>query len=256
MQTSPHQAAIPLWAYLMSSVESTLTIDRRFCGPSASGNGGYTCGRLAAFVDASRAVEVTLRLPPPLDTLMRVRTEEARAILLQGQQVVAEAIPADLELDLPTPPSLSDAQDAEHRYLGHHDHAFPECFVCGPDRSTGDGLRIFTGPVNGGTQVAGSWVPDSGLVNAAGRVADEFIWAAIDCAGSWSPMPRPNAPIVLGRFTVEIMDAPEPEQPCIVTGWPIQIDGRKHEVGSALFTAEGRPLACALATWIELRPAA
>ena len=43
----------------------------RYRGPSTSGNGGYTCGRLAAYVDG--VAEVTLRRPPPLDRALTVR---------------------------------------------------------------------------------------------------------------------------------------------------------------------------------------
>jgi hypothetical protein len=32
-----------------------LTIDGRFCGPPGMGNGGYVCGRLAAFVPSPTA---------------------------------------------------------------------------------------------------------------------------------------------------------------------------------------------------------
>ena len=48
-----------------------VTIGRRYRGPLTSGNGGYSAGRLAAFVDAP-AVEVTLRLPPPLERPLQV----------------------------------------------------------------------------------------------------------------------------------------------------------------------------------------
>ena len=48
-----------------------LTIDRRYRGPLTSANGGYACGRLAAYVDAHE-VEVTLRLPPPLAIARRL----------------------------------------------------------------------------------------------------------------------------------------------------------------------------------------
>jgi hypothetical protein len=40
---------------------------------------------------------------------------------------------------------------------------------------------------------------------------------------------------------------------CVAMGWPIERDGRKLLAGSAIFSAEGEPLARARATWIELR---
>src|SRR5450755_4067922 len=48
----------------------SLVIPSRFCGPPGSGNGGYVCGRIAAYVDGP--VTVTLRRPPPLATPMAV----------------------------------------------------------------------------------------------------------------------------------------------------------------------------------------
>jgi hypothetical protein len=47
-----------------------LVIPSRFCGPPGSGNGGYVCGRIAAYLDGP--VTVTLRRPPPLATPMTV----------------------------------------------------------------------------------------------------------------------------------------------------------------------------------------
>ncbi len=48
----------------------TMVIDKRFCGPPGSGNGGYVCGRLSQFIDAP-AVTVRLLLPVPLDTELK-----------------------------------------------------------------------------------------------------------------------------------------------------------------------------------------
>ena len=75
-----------------------LTIERRYRGPMTSANGGYTSGRLAAFVDAP-VVQVTLRLPPPLDRPLAVVRDGERVLLVDGDATVAEAVPATLELD-------------------------------------------------------------------------------------------------------------------------------------------------------------
>jgi hypothetical protein len=45
-------------------MSNAVTIERRFRGPSESGQGGYSCGLLARAIDAP-AAEVTLRAPPP-----------------------------------------------------------------------------------------------------------------------------------------------------------------------------------------------
>ena len=50
-----------------------LVIPSRFCGPPGSGNGGYVCGRIAAYLDGP--VTVTLRRPPPLATPMTVERD-------------------------------------------------------------------------------------------------------------------------------------------------------------------------------------
>ena len=55
-----------------------LVIPARFNGPARSGNGGFVSGSLAEVVPDAlhRAVEVTLRRPPPLDTDLAVTTED------------------------------------------------------------------------------------------------------------------------------------------------------------------------------------
>jgi hypothetical protein len=88
----------------MSSVSfspETITIGRRCRGPEQSANGGYASCRIAAFVDAP-AVEVTLRLPPPLETPLRVERGAAVRVL-RDDDLVAEACAAELDLELPGP---------------------------------------------------------------------------------------------------------------------------------------------------------
>src|ERR1700741_4584486 len=46
-------------------IVTSIVIDKRYCGPPNSGNGGYFCGRLARHI--SGGAEVTLRARPPLD---------------------------------------------------------------------------------------------------------------------------------------------------------------------------------------------
>lgn len=234
-------------------MSDVVVIGSRFCGPRQSGNGGYSCGLCAAPLRAP--AQVTLRLPPPLDTpLQRVVTGE-RAQLLDGDRLIAEAQALPLELEVPRPPSAAEAQAAVARFPAREAHPFPHCFVCGTAREPGDGLRLFTGPIGRDGIVATPWVPGADLADADGRVRPEFVWSAIDCPGSWAVDPRPAQPIVLGRMHARIDALPRAGTPCIVIGWPIARDGRKHEVGSALFGADGSLLACARAIWIALRPA-
>ena len=93
-----------------------ITFPRRFRGPLTSANGGYACGRLATFVDADE-VEVTLRLPPPLDRALEVRRDGDAAVLLDGEAIVAEARPASVDADPPAPVSLAEAEEAVTRHV-------------------------------------------------------------------------------------------------------------------------------------------
>ena len=158
-----------------------ITIARRYCGPPASGNGGYSCGRLAALV--GNPAEITLRAPPPLDAAMRVERTGVGVRLLHGEQLIAEGKPAALDLEVPAPPSRAEALAAGKRFSGLQHHPYDTCFVCGPRRRERDGLRIFCGPWKDG-MVAGTWTPDATLDDGKGFVAPEFLWSAIDCPGS------------------------------------------------------------------------
>jgi hypothetical protein len=77
-------------------VTATLVLPERFNGPPMTANGGYATGRLAAFVESDDAVEVTLRLPPPLGRALAVaRGEDGRAVLLDGEAVASALLGPD-----------------------------------------------------------------------------------------------------------------------------------------------------------------
>ena len=89
---------------------ATLSIDRRFCGPPGSGNGGYTAGRLAALIGGP--AEIRLRRPPPLETEMRVERAGSRLLLMHGDDLIAEGQKTVVELAIPECPSLHEARSA------------------------------------------------------------------------------------------------------------------------------------------------
>jgi hypothetical protein len=230
--------------------EQVFVVDERFHGPPGSGNGGYVCGRLAAYTDGR--VEVTLRLPPPLGVPLRVTVEGEVLTATDGDRVVAEARPAEVTVTAPPPVDPAAAQAASERYPGHSVHPFPTCFVCGPERGA-DGLRIFPGPVDGRDVVTAPWTPAADLADAAGAVRPEFVWSALDCAGAWSLAISPERLIVLGRFSARIDRPVRAGEPIVVVGWPLGIDGRKMHAGTALYDAAGAVVAVAQATWVQLR---
>jgi hypothetical protein len=227
-----------------------ILIEARFNGPASSAQGGYVAGRLAAWIDG--AAEVTLRLPPPLDVAMEVEPASEAVLLRLGAEVVAEARPAHLELQVPEPPGFDEAAATEADFAGWQADIVPTCFGCGTGRPAGDGLRLLSGPIAGRDMVAAPWLPDAGLAGADGLVRPEFLWTALDCPGGWA-INEPGETVVLGRFVVEVHAPVRPGARLVVSGWPLGRDGRKLWAGSALHDAHGSLVAAARATWIALR---
>lgn len=223
------------------SGKNTLTIDRRFRGPLHSGNGGYTAGRLAAFV--AGPAEVTLRLPPPLDRPLTVADEDGRVLLLDGEALIAEARPGAPEVDVPRTVTFAEAEEAATRHVRFAGENFSECFSCGvrPD----DGLCINPGSVPGTDVHAAPWT--------AHDVSPEVVWAAIDCSGAYAVGGPGRGEVVLGRITAAILGLPEEGERCVVIAWPLGEDGRKLYAGTALLGEDGEPLALARQTWIQPR---
>ncbi len=232
-----------------------LVIARRFRGPPTSGNGGYTCGMLAAA--ASKPVEVRLIKPPPLDRRLEVvdDLESGGLKLMDGADAVATATPNTFDLEVPRPPSYAEALAAVGNYEGFQEHAYSDCFVCGPVRQRGDGMRVFAAPVAGRELVAAAWIPDRSLVGADGKVLPEFMWAALDCPGFFATGAAVRGPL-LGTYAARIDRCVHLDASCVVIGWALKHEGRKHVVGTAIFDNFGELCGRALATWIEPRSAA
>lgn len=230
-----------------------LRIDRRFRGPSASGNGGYVAGLLAREL-GGESCSVSLRRPPPLDRELHLRRQTDTVALFDGEELIAVAAAETVNVEAPAAPTLAAARAASRRFAGLTDHLVPECFVCGTDRPDGDGLRIFPGPLEAEPdgQVAAEWVPQADLADGEGHVATEFLWAALDCAGFFALHGR-SGPAVLGRLAARLARPVPAGAPLVVTGWAIRSDGRKHSVGTALHDSAGALLAAAEGTWIALR---
>ena len=231
-------------------------IPRRFNGPPDSGNGGYSCGAVAAHLDAP-AVEVTLRAPPPLERELRAERRDGTVVALDGETVVAEARPAELDLEAPNPVTVAEAieADAGSTYRDAEGHWFPTCFVCGPSRAEGDGLRMFPGLLPDGVRHATLFRPEASLADADGEVRREVVWAALDCPTSapiadWDDR-RP--PSVLARLAVRIVAPLYAGREYVALSWPLDEDGRKRQAAAALYDEGGRPVAMSRALWIELK---
>lgn len=237
----------------------SLIIKRRFRGPPHSANGGYVAGRLAAYVGPS--AEVTLQSPPPLDTALSVRETAESVDLLHGEIVVAAARAATANFMSEPPPDFAAAVAAAARTFPPEAHQVPGCFVCGPARQTGDGLRLQVGPLDAGDSawqgtLAAPWEPPADLADANGTVRAEFVWAALDCPSAYACSSGGGMPpILLGRQTVTIERLPQVNERCIIVAQRQHREGRKYFSNAALIGAKGRYIAHCNAIWIEVTAA-
>lgn len=227
------------WLEEVTSMETV--IPRRFNGPDNSGNGGYSAGSLARFIDGP--TEVRLHAPPPLDRPLRVEETDVGFLAFDGDDRVMEAKETGLDLVPPPPVSLSEAEDATAGFPGWELHGASSCFVCGPDRKYPDGLRIFPGPVAGRELVAAPWTPDIGLGDSNGLVSDTVIWAVLDCPGAWAgraadPEGMPYFP-TLGSMSAVIDEAVHIGERHVVMAWHVATERRKLYTEAVLYSEDG-----------------
>jgi hypothetical protein len=231
----------------------SLIVAHRFCGPPSSANGGYFSGIIACLLNETTTVR--LLKPPPLDTVMTLQENADGVVEVRlGNEVIAQARPGNVPLETPPAPPHIAVVEASTRYTGFDQHPFPTCFVCGPQRARGDGLRIFPGALGQTTLVAAPWVPDESLSRGDAKVKPEFMWAALDCPGWHAVMPDARVAL-LGEFTAHVDRCVHVGESCTVIGWHVASNGRKHEAGTALFDEDGVLCARARALWIEPRAA-
>jgi hypothetical protein len=229
-----------------------MIIPATFNGPPDSANGGYTAGVLARYVSSPVGAVVTLRQPPPLATPLDVTADGTTIAVYDGDRLIASAAPAPEPLSQTVPAvSWAEAMAISQTYPGFARHPFPTCFVCGPQRPPGDGLRLFPGRLPDG-RTASPWiVPED--------VEPTLMWAALDCPGGWA-VPEmgltggatANRPYVLGRMEARVDALPAAGDGCVVMGALLGQEGRKAHVISTVYGPDGAVLALARATWIAL----
>lgn len=238
----------------MDNPRSTVRVAARYCGPPSSANGGYICGLVADAI--GQLVTVRLLKPPPLDAEMSLHADpDGTWHVEHDAQRIVEARPASLD-DLAPPATVSHAaaMEASRRatWSDPAQHPCPGCFVCGPLRAKGDGLRLFAGPVAGESVVATDWIPDTSLAGADDRLPPELISAALDCPG-FQALQTGLKPWLLGEYTCRIDRRVSAGERCVIVGWKIETKGRRSIVGTALHDEAGRLCALARGVWIEPR---
>ena len=232
----------------------TLTIPAFFNGPPASGNGGYTCGRVAELVDAE-VPEVSLRAPPPIDTPLRVVRNANRVALRDGETLVATGGPGELLIDVPDAVPASEIADAQAagRRAWADGHPFPTCVVCGPAREDGFGIVPSALPGRDGLFGA-SWTPGDWSDDGQGWVRPELVWAALDCPTSAPVANFGDGPaMVLASLTARLGCPLRVGEPHTILSWALGEDGRKHWGAAALYDSDGILTCASRALWIELR---
>ncbi|MFF5079964.1 hypothetical protein ACFY36_23170 [Actinoplanes sp. NPDC000266] len=215
-----------------------MLLPRRYNGPPGTGNGGWSAGAFAAAAGArpgGPVFEVTLRVPPPLETELRLD----EGSVLDGDTLVASLAEVEPGLPAVAPAGPAEAEEASRSYPGFTAHPFPTCYVCGTERP--DGLRIFSGPLPDGRTAAPWSVPEGTDL--------PVVWAALDCPGGWAALINGRT-YVLGRIAAEVTALPEVGTTCVVVGAAVEFSGRKALVGSTVYGPEGDRLATARATWI------
>lgn len=240
---------------------TSIIIDKRFCGPPNSGNGGYVCGLLARHIEGS--AEITLRAPPPLGRPLEIlAAAEGGVDLRENGTLLATGRAMPLEVGQIPIVTFSEAEEAACRTSrDERNHPLPSCFVCGPARAHGDGLRIIPGPLpprgeEWPATLASSWIPYSNLAGGDGLVAPEFVWAALDCPTGFASTGarhlgmNGDESILLGRMSARIDNRPRPGERCVIVAWPTGREGRKLFADAALLGPDGELLAVSRATWL------
>jgi len=233
-------------------VPASITIPARFNGPLENGNGGYSAGILAGFLEG--AAEVRLRRPVPLDRELAVeQPAPSRALALDGEDLIMEGRSVEApDVQPPDPVSPEEARAASRRYRGLAEGTFSRCFVCG--RAREDAFGVFAGAVDGRAVVASPWMPPAWTADESGTVRPEFVWAVLDCPTYFALYQDGDLPMsVLAQITGEVRNPVHSGVEHVVIAWPIGIDGRKGHAGSAVLSADGEVLALARALLIELR---
>ena len=220
---------------------TTLEVPARYQGPPDTANGGWVAGLLAEPFGDSATVRLEAAIP--LTTPLRLEVADDESSLWDGDRRLAVGRPSDGP-GAPVDPVPAEAAAATIGPTAAQ-HAFPNCFVCGP--TSPDGLHICAGPVDG-TTVATTWVPDP---ETAGLDEHRLAWCALDCPSGLAAM-RDGTAAVLGTMTARVARPLVAGERLVVVGRHLRTDGRKRFAATALYDDEGHAVAWSETVWIAL----
>jgi hypothetical protein len=235
-----------------------ILISRHFEGPTDITLGGYISGLMSVYLE-SPTVEVTMRKPTLMERPLILDTlTPDRVFLYDGDTLLNEARPVDLEMEIPAPVTLEQAKKAARR---DKVAAFPNCFGCGSARTEDTGLHLRSGPVEGRNMVAIDWTPRASAVGAeeGEQVPEIMVLTALECPIAKAMelgLKKPEETAVLGRMTTKVIDLPRVGAPCFFMGWPIERAGRRIEIAGTLHDEKGEILAMTRLTFVVLKEGA
>ncbi|MFF7357136.1 hypothetical protein ACFZA1_31530 [Streptomyces filipinensis] len=238
----------------MTDIE-TITVPSRLRGYPGVAFGGYVAGVLAGRA-AAKTVRVDFRRPTPVDVPVALaETAGGGAVLTGADGVLAVAVPDELDLEAPEPPSWAEASAAAEAYRAAPPAGAVDCFGCGLDRTRDTGLRLHCGAVPGRDLVAAAWTAGSALADADGMLPAELVWGALDCPGSAAGRLRGSMRegAMTASLTARLLQPVPVSSRLVSYAWVRSVDGRKHRVGAALATARGDLCAVASALWVDPR---
>ena len=233
-----------------------ITISKHFEGPTDLVLGGHISGLMSAHLE-SNSIEVTMKKPTLIEKPLTMDTTTPnRVFLYDGDTLLNEARPADIEVDIPNHITFDQAKNASRR---EETNAFPNCFGCGSGRSHDKGLHLRSGPVEGHRLVAIDWVPPADVVGAkeGEQVPETMLLTAMECpiakAMELDDIRKPNETAVLGRMTTKIFSLPLVGDRYYFMGWPIERVGRRIEIAGALNSENDDIIAFTRLTFVVLR---
>ena len=136
-------------------------------------------------------------------------------------------------------------------FPGSDGHPIPGCFVCGTERTPGDGLCIYAGESPHRDVAVAEWTPDEEFAGEDGHVDERFIWAALDCP-SYFGLGEPRPLALLAKLAARIERRVLPGERLRVTAWEREREGRKHRSATAIHDEKDQLVALADALWIEI----
>jgi len=245
-----------------------ISIDSVYNGPVNCGNGGYISGLLASFIEGD--AEIRINSAFPVETPLQVKDSDKGIGVYLDDKLLGSARRIQLQLSIPTPPTLEGARAASQRFEFIHSSDPKGCYVCSPTRTTENGLLVFCGALDEFTEsdsgidwstqtekniVAALWRPAENLCSEKDTIDNIYVWSALDCPGAYAiKAAEPDAGLqLLGTCSGSIKTPLKPDEVYIVTSWKTSPNsGRKRFMGVAIHSTAGELMACAEQIWIDV----